>query len=442
MAESIIEIKPNQTLESARTEKVRRTLLQLFEAALVSVDPMHVVPPYLPNSPKGRTLVLGAGKASARMAAAVEQNWIGELSGLVVTRYGHGETCEKIEIIEAGHPIPDDAGHTAARRMLEMTSNLSADDLVLFLISGGGSSLLSMPALGMSLEEKRQINSALLKCGATISEMNCVRRHLSSIKGGRLALACYPAQVVTLVISDVPGDDPAIVASGPSIADSTTAQDATKILEKYAIPMSDSVRNVFTDMQYAAPTPNHPHLQDSRTVVIATAQLALDAAADKARQAGYNPVILSNSMEGEAREVAIVHAGIARQVLLHDQPAQKPCVLLSGGETTVTVNGSGRGGRNAEFLLALGIALNGLPNVYGIACDTDGIDGTEDNAGCVIEPTSIERAKNLQLDAKACLANNDGYSFFAALGDLVLTGPTRTNVNDFRAILIDDTVSK
>lgn len=425
------------TADQQTSHPARALLRALFDAAVAAVDPLQVVPPHLPAPPKGRTIVLGAGKASARMALALENHWSGELSGLVVTRYGHGAACRRIEIIEAGHPVPDDAGHTAALRMLEMCHGLTPDDLVICLISGGGSSLMSIPLPGIPLAEKRAINSALLKSGAAIGEMNCVRRHLSAIKGGRLALACHPAQVVTLVISDVPGDDPAVVASGPSVPDRSTAEDARAILHKYAIPVSPAVLAILSDPSLAAPAPEHPHLRGNRVSVIATAQQALDAAAAVARAAGYPTIILGNGIEGEAREIALMHAGIARQIVQHDQPLPKPCIVLSGGETTVTVRGKGRGGRNAEFMLALAIALDGLPGVHALACDTDGIDGTEDNAGCVLGPDTLARGAQVAADARACLANNDGYGFFAALGDLIVTGPTRTNVNDFRAILID-----
>lgn len=414
-------------------------LREMFRVAVEAVDPLRVVPPHLPAPPQGRTLVFGAGKASARMALALEQHWQGSLEGLVVTRYGHAETCSRIEIVEAGHPIPDDAGASAARRMLAMAHGLTADDLVIFLISGGGSALLSLPAEGVGLQEKRQINAALLKSGATIGEINCVRKQLSAVKGGRLALACYPAKVVTLVISDVPGDDPAIVASGPSIAGRGTGADALAILARYGIGVSASLDALLRDPARGAPSAADPRLQGHRVSVVATAQLALEAAAALARAHGYAPLLLGDSIEGEAREVAIVHAGIARQVLRRDQPLPKPCVILSGGETTVTVRGTGRGGRNAEFLLSLCIALDGLAEIHAIACDTDGIDGTEDNAGCVLRPSSLRRAQALGLDAKACLVNNDAYSFFDQLGDLLITGPTRTNVNDFRAILIGAT---
>ena len=411
-------------------------LRQMFRAAVDAVDPMQVVPPHLPPPPKGRTIVFGAGKGSARMALALEQHWTGSLEGLVVTRYGHGETCSRIEIVEAGHPIPDDAGAAAARRMLDMARGLTQDDLVIFLISGGGSALLSLPAEGVALQEKRHINAALLKSGATIGEINCVRKHLSAVKGGRLALACHPARVLTLVISDVPGDDPAVVASGPSVPSRSTGADALAVLERYGIALSAPLDALLRDPARCAPSVDDPRLKDNKVIVVATAQQALEAAASLARRHGVAPLLLGDSIEGESREIAIMHAGIARQVLLRDQPLPKPCVILSGGETTVTVRGSGRGGRNAEFLLSLCIALDGLDDIHAIACDTDGIDGTEDNAGAVLRPSSLQRARALGLDAKSHLANNDGYSFFDKLGDLLVTGPTRTNVNDFRAILI------
>ncbi len=415
-------------------------LQHLFDAAMAAADPYKLIAPYLPPPPKGRTLVLGAGKAAARMAEAVERHWQGPLEGLVVTRYGHGAPTRFIEVIEAGHPVPDAASEDAARRMLDAAAGLGPDDLVLCLVSGGGSALMSLPAPGVSFEEKRALNRALLRCGAPIGEMNRVRRHLSAIKGGRLALACYPAQVVTLVVSDVPGDDPAVVASGPTVPDGSTGVDALAILEKYAIPVSEQVRAVLLDPQLAAPLPADPRLAHNRVHVIVTAQQALNAAAKAARAAGYEALILSSSMEGEAREVALVHASIARQVLQHRQPLAAPCVLLSGGETSVTVRGQGRGGRNAEFLLALAVALDGLPGVHAIAVDTDGIDGTEDNAGAWLAPGTLARARAQGLDARARLADNDGYGFFSALGQLVVTGPTRTNVNDLRAIVIETDV--
>lgn len=412
-------------------------LTRLFDAALKAADPFDLIAPHLPPPPKGRTLVLGAGKAAARMAEAVERHWQGELSGLVVTRYGHGAPTRHIEVVEAGHPLPDEAGETAARRVLALASDLGPDDLVICLMSGGGSALLSLPAPGIGFDEKRAINKALLRSGAPIGEMNCVRRHLSSIKGGRLALACHPARVVTLVVSDVPGDDPAVVASGPTVPDGSTGEDALAILDKYGINASGAVRAVLADPALAAPRPIDPRLAQNSVHVIVTAQQSLEAAAQVARAAGYTPVILSSSLEGEAREVALVHAAIARQVLQYGQPAARPCVILSGGETSVTVRGQGRGGRNAEFLLALAVALDGLPGVHAIAADTDGIDGTEDNAGAWLAPDTLPTAQTLSLDARTRLADNDGYGFFSTLGQLIVTGPTRTNVNDFRAIVID-----
>ncbi|WP_229414594.1 glycerate kinase type-2 family protein [Zemynaea arenosa] len=412
----------------------RELLQHLFETAVAAVDPLRIIGPHLPPRPRGRIVVIGAGKASARMAQGVEQHYGSGVEGLVVTRYGHGAPTRQIEIIEAGHPVPDEASETAAHRILDTVRGLTEDDLVLCLMSGGGSALLSLPAPGLSVTEKRAIHKQLLRCGAPIADMNCVRRHLSAVKGGRLALACHPARVVTLVVSDVPGDDPAVVASGPTLPDGSTAAAARAILARYAIPVSPAVEAVLADPTLAAPNSDDARLARNSVTVIASAQAALDAAAAAAREAGYTPLILSNSLEGEAREVALVHAGIARQVRQHGQPLAAPCVILSGGETTVTVRGTGRGGRNAEFLLALASALDGAPGVHAIACDTDGIDGTEDNAGALIDPGTLVRSR---FDARELLANNDGYSFFAALDDLVITGPTRTNVNDFRAILID-----
>jgi glycerate 2-kinase len=412
-------------------------LRQMFDAAVARAMPDRCVPPFLPKPPKGRALVVGAGKASASMAKAVEDHWQGaELSGLIVTRYGHRVACRQIEIVEAAHPVPDLAGCEAAARMLRMVQGLTPDDLVLCLISGGGSALLTLPAAGLTLQDKQAINRALLKSGANIAEMNCVRKHLSAIKGGRLAAACYPAQVVTLTISDVPGDDPAVIASGPTVPDRTTFADALQILEKYGIREPLAALDHLRAAREETPKPDDPRLAGAQTHLIAAPQESLEAAAALARQAGFTPLILGDSLEGEAREVALVHAGIARQVLKHDQPCPAPCVLLSGGETTVTVRGQGRGGRNVEFLLALAVALGGEPRVHAMAGDTDGVDGTEDNAGAIMTPDTLQRAAARNLDAKRFLADNDGYSLFSALGDLIVTGPTLTNVNDFRAILI------
>ena len=415
----------------------REFLRSLFDAALAAADPVRCVPPHLPAPPKGRTIVLGAGKAAAKMARAVEDHWPRPLSGLVVTRYGHGVPCDRIEVVEAAHPVPDAAGQRAAARILEMAQGRSADDLVLCLISGGGSALLALPAPGLSLDDKRAVNRALLKSGANIGEMNCVRKHLSAIKGGRLAAAAAPARVVSLLISDVPGDDPAVIASGPTVPDPTTFADALAVLTKYGIEEPAAVVAYLRNARDETPKAGDARLARIETKIVARPQDALDAAAALAMKAGINPIILGDSIEGEAREVAMVHAGIARQVRRHGQPARVPAVLLSGGETTVTVRGQGRGGRNAEFLLALAVALQGEPGIHAVAGDTDGIDGTEDNAGALLDPTSLARAAARGIDAKRALAGNDGYGFFAALGDLIVTGPTRTNVNDFRAILIE-----
>ena len=414
----------------------RQFLLDLYHSAVAAVSADKCLPGFLPAPPKGRTLVIGAGKGAAAMARSVEQHWPGALSGLVVTRYGHGADCSRIEVVEASHPVPDEAGRQAAARMLQMVQGLTADDLVLCLISGGGSALLALPAAGITLAEKQAINKALLKSGANIFEMNCVRKHLSAIKGGRLALACAPARVVTLMISDIPGDDPGIIASGPTLPDATTCADALAVLKKYQIEIPPAVREHLQNGRDETPKPGDPRLAANTHQVIATARQALQAAAERALAAGITPYILSDDMEGEARDIGLAHAAIARHVALRDQPFKKPCVLLSGGETTVTVRGSGRGGRNAEFLLSLATALNGAPGIHAIACDTDGIDGSEDNAGAIYQPQSNARAQALGLNPKALLENNDGYGFFSALDDLVVSGPTRTNVNDFRAILI------
>ncbi len=414
----------------------RALLRAMFDAAIAAALPDKTLPAYLPLPPRGRTLVIGCGKAAASMAKAVEDHWPGELSGMVVTRYGYNVPTRHIEVVEAAHPVPDAAGQAAAARMLKMVQGLSADDLVLFLVSGGGSALLSLPAPGLTLADKQAINKALLKSGANITEMNCVRKHLSAVKGGRLAAACAPAQVITLAISDIPGDDPAVIASGPTVADATTFADAIEILAKYRISEPKSIVDHLHAAREETPKPGDARLARSALHMVATPQMSLEAAAEIAIKAGVTPVILGDAIEGEAREVALVHAGIARQVRRHGQPAGAPCVLLSGGETTVTVRGQGRGGRNAEFLLALAVALGGEPGIHALAGDTDGVDGTEDNAGAVLTPDSLERAAQRNLDAKRMLADNDGYRFFSGLGDLIITGPTLTNVNDFRAILI------
>jgi hydroxypyruvate reductase len=383
----------------------RDFLRSLFDAALAAVHPAVCVPAQLPDpaTVKGRIVVVGAGKAAAAMAQAVENVWSNELhrvTGLVVTRYGHGVATRRIEVVEAAHPVPDAAGQDAARRILALVQGLGADDLVLALMSGGGSALLALPAPGITLAEKQAATRELLKNGASIHEINATRKRMSAIKGGKLAAAALPARVLTLAISDVPGDDPATIASGPTV-----------------------------------PAPGEPAFARCETRVIATATDALNAAADAARRQGVTPLVLGDRIEGEAREVAKAMAGIALSCRAHGLPLAPPCVLISGGETTVTVRGSGRGGRNAEFLLALALALKSAPGIHAIACDTDGIDGSEDNAGALIGPETL--AGTGEMDARARLMENDAYSFFAARGDLVVTGPTRTNVNDFRAILIE-----
>ncbi len=409
----------------------------MFDAAVAAAQPDLVLPKFLPKPPKGRTVVVGAGKASAAMAAALEKHWRGPLTGLVVTRYGYAVPCKKIEIAESAHPVPDANGEMAAARILATVQGLTGDDLVICLISGGGSALMPLPAPGLTLADKQAVNKALLLSGANISEMNCVRKHLSAIKGGRLAAAAYPARVVSLLISDVPGDDPAVIASGPTVADPTTFAQARALIARYRIDAPESVGRHLADARDETPKPGDRRLKGGAVRLIAAPQASLMAAAKIARKAGVTPVILGDAIEGEARHVALVHAGIARQVRRHGQPAKAPCVLLSGGETTVTVRGKGRGGRNAEFLLALAVALDGEARIWALAGDTDGVDGTEDNAGAILRPDSLARARGLGLAARAMLENNDGYGFFAALGDLVVTGPTRTNVNDFRAVLID-----
>ena len=417
-------------------DEARAFLRRLFDIAVAAADPLRCVPPHLPSLPNGRTLVVGAGKASAAMAQAVEAHWPGALSGLIVTRYGAGTPCRKIEIVEAAHPVPDAKGREAARRILDLAASARPDDLLLALISGGGSALLALPADGVTLEDKQAVNRALLNSGATIAEMNCVRKHLSAIKGGRLASAAAPARVVTLLISDVPGDDPATIASGPTVPDPTTFADARAVLAKYGIEPPQAVRRRFEAGTDETPKPGDPRLANTETRMVAAPIASLEAAAIAARAAGVASVILGDALEGEARDVAMVMAGIARALRRHGHPARAPAVLLSGGETTVTVRGRGRGGRNAEFLLALAVALQGEDGIYAIAGDTDGIDGSEDNAGALIDPSTLARAARKNLDAKARLADNDAYTVFSALGDLVVTGPTLTNVNDFRAILV------
>lgn len=418
-----------------------RLLRDMFQAAIAAAQPATCLPPFLPPAPRGRLVVIGAGKASAAMARAVEDHWQGPLEGLVITRYGYAVACDRIEIVEAAHPVPDAAGLHATERLRALVQGLAADDLVLALISGGGSSLLVAPGPGLTLADKQAVNTALLKSGASISEMNNVRRHLSALKGGRLAAMCHPARVVTLLISDVPGDQPADIASGPTVADASTAAEALDVLARYRINLPDNVEALLRDPAGESIKPGDARLTGHSTRIIATPQQSLEAAAAVAREAGVNVHILGDSLEGEARDVGKVLASMTRQIRQRNQPFNAPCVLLSGGETTVTVRdtigGAGRGGRNVEFLLSLGIALGELPGVYALAGDTDGVDGAEEVAGALWMPNSLARAWQLGLNPRTMLDRHDAHSFFAALGDAVITGPTLTNVNDFRAILIE-----
>ncbi|MBV8737651.1 MAG: glycerate kinase [Alphaproteobacteria bacterium] len=416
-------------------------LRALFDAALAAADPRQAMIGHIPAPVPGRTLLTGAGKAAAAMAHAFEAIWSEPLEGLVLTRYGHALPGDRVEILEASHPVPDDAGERAARRMLDLAHGLGSDDQLVFLASGGGSALLALPAPGLTLADKQAVTRALLRSGATISEINAVRKHLSAIKGGRLAAAAAPARVMTLAISDVPGDDPAVIASGPTVPDPTTYADALGVLAKYHIGEPEAViRHLRTAIE-ETPKPGDPLFRNASFELIASPQASLKAAASIALRQKVTPIVLSDRIEGEAREVAQVHAAIALQLRVGEfrvggEVIRPPAVLLSGGETTVTVRGGGRGGRNVEFLLALAVALDGAAGISALACDTDGIDGTEDNAGAIMYPDSIARAAAHGISAKASLANNDGHGFFAALDDLVMTGPTLTNVNDFRAILV------
>ena len=435
------------TLPSPHTDP-RGFLNALYGAAVDEALPGRKIAAFLPAPPKGRTLVLGAGKAGGSMAEAVDALWPKDapMSGLVVARYDYVPPAYKalqqqgagrIEVVEAAHPVPDEAGRRAAKRIAELTQGLTKDDLVLCLMSGGASSLLAMPAEGVSLEEKQAINKALLKSGAAIDEMNCVRKHLSAIKGGRLAAMCAPAQVVTLLISDVPGDAPEVIGSGPTVPDSTTCADALRILARYGIDVSAAARAGLESGVFETPKPGDPRFAGHQVHMIATPLQSLEAAAALARRSGIGVHVLSDEMEGESREVGKVQAALARHVARHGAPFSKPCVILSGGETTVTVKSkAGRGGRATEFLLGCAIALQGEPGVHVLAADTDGIDGVEDNAGAIVSPDTLARAQAQGLKAQDFLDRNDAYNFFKPIGDLVVPGPTFTNVNDFRAVLI------
>ncbi len=439
---------PSPALADPRRDP-QQFLLDLYQRAVQRPQPLPSMAQYLPPPPKGRTVVLGAGKAGGSMAQALEALWPQDapLSGLVVTRYGHipprpPGLAQRLEVVEAAHPVPDAAGPAAAERILALTQGLTADDLVLCLVSGGGSALLTLPADGMDLQDKQRINQALLESGAAIGEMNCVRKHLSRIKGGRLAAACYPAKVVTLTISDVPGDDPSVIASGPTVPDASTCAEALAILNRYQIPLPDSLRAALEDGALETPKPCDPRFAGHEVHLIATPQQSLDAAAQAAVAAGIAAHVLSDEIEGESREIGKMHAALARAVARHGSPFAKPCVILSGGETTVTIRprqpgaAKGRGGRAGEFCMGLAQALQGQGSVWALAADTDGIDGVEDNAGARVAPDTLQRAAALQLRLSDHLDRNDAYGFFEALGDLVVTGPTHTNVNDFRAILI------
>jgi glycerate 2-kinase len=436
-------------VNTRESSKIRELLRALFDAALAAAEPARAIAAHLPQPVAGRTIVVGAGKASAAMACAFETVWPGapgeRIEGVVVTRRGHAVACRSIEIIEAGHPVPDDSGEVAARRILDLARGLGPEDQLVCLLSGGGSALLTLPAPGLALADKQAVTRALLRSGATIGEINTVRKHLSAIKGGRLAAVAAPARVLTLAISDVPGDDPAVIASGPTVPDPTSFADARAVFAKYRIVPPDAVAAHLAAAAEETPKPGDPIFARNRFELIASPQQALAAAAEAALARGLTPIVLSDRIEGEARDVAAVHAAIALQVgaghfRVGASTVAPPAVLLSGGETTVTVRGTGRGGRNTEFLLALAAALakapGGAPRIAALACDTDGIDGTQDNAGAIVYPDTIERAaaQGIAIDDK--LAQNDSYGFFAALGDLVVTGPTLTNVNDFRAILV------
>ncbi len=419
----------------------RKLLLDSFNAAVVAADPLHIVPQHLPKPPKGRSLVVGAGKAAAAMALAVESHWPKKaaLDGIVITRYDHGLSTNKIAVYEAGHPVPDKQGEQLAREILMKVKQLGTEDLLLCLISGGGSSLLSLPVAGISMNDLENVTRELLRCGAVIQEINTVRKHLSTIQGGRLAASCR-APILALIISDVTGDEPTNIASGPCAPDPTTCQDALAILERYRISKPIPVIKILTsgakNRLYETPKPGDIIFRNVENRVIATSHNSLVAAGDFFRSKGIPTVILGDTVTGEARHVAKVYAALVHEIRQYGHPWRPPVVLISGGETTVTVNGKGRGGRNTEFLLSLAIELAGARKIYALACDTDGIDGPENNAGAIVTPDSLRRAERLGINFAALLANNDTYTFFNQMGDLVVTNPTRTNVNDYRAIMV------
>jgi hydroxypyruvate reductase len=411
-------------------------LTSIFNATVAAADPEKTIRNHLPAKPKGRTIVIGAGKGSAQMAAAFEKVWDGPIDGLVVTRYGYGARCERIEIIEAAHPVPDAAGLEASRRLLEKVRGLTSDDLVVALISGGGSALLPSPAPGLTLADEIAVNEALLASGAPIAAMNTIRKHVSTIKGGRLAAAAHPARVVSLVVSDIPGDNPALVASGPTVPDTGSRADALASIAAYDMKLPASVMAHIQSPAAAAPCPVDPRFAGNEVHLIASAGVSLEAAAAEARRQGIEAVILSDSIEGEAREVGGVHAAIAREVATRNRPFVKPVLILSGGETTVTLRAKGKGGRNSEFLLAFAIGIDGVEGIHALAADTDGIDGSENNAGAFADGSTVARMRAAGIDAKAMLAGNNAWTAFNSVGDLFVPGPTGTNVNDLRAILI------
>uniref|UniRef100_UPI00313B11F8 glycerate kinase type-2 family protein n=2 Tax=Mesorhizobium TaxID=68287 RepID=UPI00313B11F8 len=416
----------------------RELLTSIFRAAVAAADPELTIRKHLPQKPKGRTIVIGAGKGSAQMAAAFEKAWDGPLEGLVVTRYGYGAPCRRIEVIEAAHPVPDEAGLGAARRLLDKVSGLTSDDLVVALVSGGGSALLPAPPDGLTLADEIAVNQALLASGAPIAAMNTVRKHVSLIKGGRLAAAAFPARVVSLVVSDIPGDHPALVASGPTVPDAASRADALRIVETYGMNLPEAVMAHLKSAAADAPAPADARFSRNEVHVIASAAVSLEAAAAEARRHGMEAVILSDSIEGEARDVGSVHAALAREVATRDRPFNKPVLILSGGETTVTLRAKGKGGRNSEFLLSFAIGIDGVAGIHALAADTDGIDGSEDNAGAFADGGSVSRMRAHGVDAKAMLAGNDAWTAFNATSDLFVPGPTGTNVNDLRAILIGE----
>lgn len=414
----------------------RTFLRSTFDAAVRAADPLHGIQQHLPDRPKGRTIVVGAGKASAQMAAALETLWDGPMEGVVVTRYGFGAPCKHIEIIEASHPVPDEAGLIASRRLLHTVEGLTADDLVIALISGGGSALLPSPAPGLTLADEIAVNEALLASGAPISAMNTVRKHISTVKGGRLAAAAYPARVVSFIVSDIPGDNPALVASGPTVADAGSREDALDLIDAYRMNLPEAVMAHLKSSAADGLEPRDSRFARNQVHVVASAAVSLEAAAEEVRRQGIEVVILSDSIEGESRDVASVHAAIAREIATRDRPFAKPVLLLSGGETTVTLRAKGKGGRNSEFLLSFALGISGIAGIHAIAADTDGIDGSEDNAGAFADGQTVERMRKAGVDAKSALIQNNAWTAFHSIDDLFITGPTGTNVNDFRAILV------